>query len=130
MLKEVPLTLPVTKHFTIHYRARNSLINHLFHHDRQCQCTTGILSHCSIYFSLQYFTIQYNTIQYRYDTIRYDTIRFDSIRFDSIRFDTIRYDTIQYNTLPIQYDTIRYDTIRYIEDITWPRGDTKFLFEC
>ena len=23
-----------------------------------------------------------------------------------------------------------FSTIIYIEDITWPRGDTKFLFEC
>ena len=25
---------------------------------------------------------------------------------------------------------IKTDVSRYIEDITWPRGDTKFLFEC
>ena len=35
-----------------------------------------------------------------------------------------------YSTLPPFTQVYKWAPATYIEDITWPRGDTKFLFEC
>ena len=115
--------------------------------DSYITCTISLLHHFALllHITLHYITLHYITLHYiilyyiilYYITLHYITLHYITLHYITLHYIILYYIILYYIILYyiilyyiILYYIILYYIILYIEDITWPRGDTKFLFEC